>query len=99
MANIFTGKDKDKAVPEEKSRTTKKITKTIEIEIEFPRNLYKSPGSLQWGSKKQDKSYDTVLVENDSEYEEALEAGYLDSFNDALFPKKESKKKEDDDEF
>ena len=75
---------------------------TINEDVLFPRNLYKSPGSIPWGSKKQDKSYDTVLVENEEGYKEAIREGYIDNFHEALFEKgeknasKKGKVEEDD---
>jgi hypothetical protein len=51
-------------------------------EVEFPRNLYKKGGSLVWGGKVK---YSTVLVKDKTAYEAALESGYTDDFNEALF--------------
>lgn len=49
----------------------------------YPRNLYKSPGKIKWNSKK---TYDTVLVNSDEEYSKAVDNGFIDSFQEALFP-------------
>ena len=49
--------------------------------MDLPRNLFKSPGSIIFNATK---TYDTILVENMKEYKEGLEAGYTDSFSDAL---------------
>lgn len=68
----------------------------MEEKIIFPRNLYKSPGSLVWGSEKQNKTYDTVLVENEEGMEIAFKEGYIDDFDKALFGKKEPVKKKVD---
>jgi len=78
---------------------TKKIVREIEVEIGFPRNLYKNGGPLVWGKKIH--KYSTVLVENESEYDEAIKAGYLDNFSEAIFGKVTDKKKvvEDNDDF
>jgi hypothetical protein len=58
-------------------------------EIKFPRNLYTSPGKIKWGSKKQgSKTYDTVLVKDQKEFDAAVKAGYVDNFHDALFAEK-----------
>jgi hypothetical protein len=59
-------------------------------EIKFPRTVYSSPGGLKWGK---DKTYDAVIVKDKAELKAALEAGYVDSFQDALFPKKAEPKK------
>ena len=60
--------------------------------IIFPRNLYKNGGPLTWGKKEY--TYSTVLVENESEFKEAVEAGYLDNFSAAIFGKKEEERLE-----
>ena len=68
-------------------------------EIRFPRNLYKKGGPLVWGKKEH--TYSTVLVENESEFKEAVKAGYLDDFSAAIFGKVEEPKPEieNDDDF
>lgn len=77
----------------------KEIIIKKEVEILFPRNLYKSPGEIQWGSKDSEKSYDTVLVNDEDEYNKEIKLGYIDSFHEALFGKKKqvAKKPEEDD--
>jgi hypothetical protein len=47
----------------------------------FPRNLYISPGKIKTNNEK---TYDTVLVENDTEMKAAMKSGYIDSYYDAL---------------
>ncbi|MGB3465678.1 MAG: hypothetical protein WBA74_10420 [Cyclobacteriaceae bacterium] len=58
--------------------------------MEFPRTVYKMPGSKKWGKK----SYDSLIVKSEEELEEALEEGFVDSFQDALFPKAKEEDKE-----
>ena len=58
----------------------------------FPRNVYKSPGDIQWNS---DKSYSTELVADEREFDAAIKAGYKEDFHAALF--EEKKKKVEDD--
>lgn len=57
---------------------------------DFPRNVYVSPGSIKGNHGK---TYDTIIVKDDSELKDALAEGYVDSFYDALFPKEEVKVK------
>jgi len=49
--------------------------------MDLPRNLYKSPGSIIFNATK---SYDTIVVSNKKEFDAGIEAGYIDSFSDAL---------------
>jgi hypothetical protein len=49
--------------------------------MELPRNLYKSPGSIIVNATK---SYDTILVSTMEEYNDGLDAGYIDSYAGAL---------------
>ena len=49
--------------------------------MDLPRNLYKSPGIITFNATK---TYDTIVVENMEEYKAGIEAGYIDSFSDAL---------------
>ena len=45
-------------------------------QILFPRNLYISPGKI---SINNNKTYDTVFVENETEMKAAVKEGYIDS--------------------
>ena len=67
---------------------------TVEVEILFPRNLYKNGGPLVWGKKE--FTYSTVLVEDEKEMDIAMKEGYLDDFSAAIFNKVESPKKKED---
>lgn len=58
--------------------------------LKYPRTLYKSGGPKKWGK---DKYYSETIVENEKDQEAAEKAGYVDSFQDALFP---AEKEEDD---
>jgi len=49
--------------------------------MDFPRNVYKSPGSLL---SNKGRTYDTILVQDKKEFNAALKAGYLESYRDAL---------------
>ena len=55
--------------------------------MDFPRNLYISPGEIKTNNEK---TYDTVLVENEEELKAAVKAGYIDSYYDALHGTKEA---------
>ena len=57
----------------------------------FPTNLYKKGGELTWGKGFK---YSTVYVKDEDQYSDALKAGYIDSFQDALFGKEKVSKKE-----
>lgn len=58
----------------------------------YPRTLYKSPGNLKWAAKGIRKTYDSLIVDNEKEHAAAEELGYIDSFQDALFPPEEGEK-------
>jgi hypothetical protein len=49
--------------------------------MDLPRNLYKSPGSITFNATK---TYDTIVVNDKKEYDAGIEAGYIDDFADAL---------------
>ena len=49
--------------------------------MDLPRNLYKSPGNIIFNATK---SYSTIVVNNMEEHKAGIEAGYIDSFSDAL---------------
>lgn len=62
---------------------------------EFPRYLYKKAdrdddsakkwGKWKTGSPKQGGAYHSLIVNNQEEFDAALEMGYVDSFEQALF--------------
>jgi hypothetical protein len=62
---------------------------------EFPRTLFKKAdrdddtakkwGKWKTGSPKQGGAYHTLVVENQTEFDAALEMGYIDDFETALF--------------
>lgn len=47
----------------------------------FPRSLYTNKGSHKWG---RDVYYGYVVVNNEAEYQAALESGYKNDFKDIL---------------
>jgi hypothetical protein len=53
----------------------------------FPRTLYKSGGPFKWGKGK---NYSSILVEDEDELKAAIKTGFIDSFQEALFPSKEN---------
>lgn len=50
--------------------------------LEFPRHLYKGNGSIEWNYGL---SYDRIYVKNKKEYDNAIEKGFIDDFDEALF--------------
>lgn len=63
--------------------------------LKFPRTLYKSAdrddstakkwGKWKSGSPKQGGVYHALVVDNQEEFDTALEMGYVDNFEQALF--------------
>jgi len=49
--------------------------------MDFPRNVYKSPGDISFNVSK---SYSTILVNDEKEFDKAIDDGYSESFSDAL---------------
>jgi len=62
------------------------MAKKKKQEIIFPRNVYKQGGNLVWSNKVK---YSTELVANETEYNAALKAGFVDDFSEAIFGKTE----------
>ena len=54
----------------------------------YPRTLYKAGGPKKWGKGHM---YSDVIVENEEDQAAAEKAGYIDSFQDDLFPPAEEK--------
>jgi len=50
--------------------------------IIFPRHVYKNGGPLVWGK---DYHYTSKYVTDKASYDKALEAGFVDDFDEALF--------------
>lgn len=65
----------------------------------YPRTLYKSPGTQKFVTKGVHYTYDSLVVNDDNEFDTALDMGYIDSFSDAIFhkPKFEKGLEEKDD--
>ena len=59
----------------------------MEPEVKFPRHLFSKGGKYKWGK---DLTYSKTYVKDEKEYKAALEAGYVDSFHDALFGKEKT---------
>lgn len=53
----------------------------------YPRTLYRKDddGAFRFANKKHRINYDSLLVENQDEQDEAERAGWVDGFSDALF--------------
>jgi hypothetical protein len=49
--------------------------------VEFPRHVYRKGGPLKWN---RGITYSREYVTNETEYNAALKAGYIDDFNEAL---------------
>lgn len=65
----------------------------------YPRTLYKKSetGKMSFTNKKhRGVRYDTLIVESDEEKEEAINMGYVDSFEDALFYEPETEEQEEE---
>jgi hypothetical protein len=63
----------------------------------YPRTLYKSPGTQVLVSKRVRYTYDSLIVNNETEQDAAEEMGYIDSFHDAIFPPEKPKAKKVED--
>ena len=64
--------------------------------MEYPRTLYKrsEEGTLDFTNKKHRHiKYDSLVVEDEKELKAAVEMGYVDGFEDALFGDPKPKKK------
>jgi len=64
--------------------------------MEYPRTLYKrsEEGTLDFTNKKHRHiKYDSLVVEDEKELKAAVEMGYVDGFEDALFTKNVTPKK------
>jgi len=59
--------------------------------MEFPRTLYKKGGPKKWGKGF---AYSDILVKSQDEYDSAIEVGYIDDFNEALFCVKDDEEDE-----
>ena len=76
---------------------------------DFPRTLYKKADrddstAMRWGrwktgSPKEGGSYHSLIVNDQTEMDTAIEMGYLDSFDQALFGEREIVEDLKDEEF